>query len=64
MPCNITCIMGRGKSGRIVLEIEPTVKKRLYEALESDGVTLKTWFLKRAETFLKSRNNRRKKGSR
>lgn len=48
--------MARGKSGRIVLEIDPEEKQDLYEALEQDGLTLKKWFLGRARDYLQHRN--------
>ena len=48
--------MARGKSGRIVLEIDPEEKQDLYEALEQDGLTLKNWFLDRARDYLQHRN--------
>ena len=48
--------MARGKSGRIVLEINPEEKQGLYEALEQDGLTLKNWFLGRARDYLQHRN--------
>lgn len=44
--------MVRGKSGRIVLEIDPSVKERLYESLREDGITLKDWFLQRAHRYI------------
>lgn len=34
-----------GRSGRIVLEIDPNLKKRLYSLLALDSLTLKDWFL-------------------
>ena len=40
--------MARGKSGRVVLEIDPEEKQRLYLALELEGKTLKQWFLEQA----------------
>jgi hypothetical protein len=40
--------MARGESGRIVIEVEPEVKRRLYAALALSGSTLKDWFLKNA----------------
>jgi hypothetical protein len=49
-PCYIT-FMARGESGRIVIEIEPEAKKRLYDALEQSGSTLKGWFIKNAKDF-------------
>lgn len=48
--------MARGKSGRIVLEVDPEEKRELYEALEEEGVTLKDWFLGQARHFLQTRN--------
>lgn len=48
--------MARGTSGRIVIEVDPTEKQRLYEALEKDGLTLKNWFLDQARTYLRERN--------
>lgn len=46
--------MSRGPSGRIVVEVEPVLKKRLYAALSLDGATLKDWFRERAEAYLAS----------
>ena len=43
--------MARGNSGRIIIEMEPEAKRRLYDALDLTGSTLKDWFLKRAEDF-------------
>ncbi|MBU60853.1 MAG: hypothetical protein CL543_18595 [Alcanivorax sp.] len=47
--------MAVGKSGRIVLEVEPEFKRELYDALHKDGRALKQWFLESAERFLKER---------
>jgi len=41
--------MPKGVSGRIVIEIEPELKRRLYSALAMDGLTLKEWFIQCAE---------------
>ncbi|MDP1590364.1 MAG: DNA (cytosine-5-)-methyltransferase, partial [Prosthecobacter sp.] len=38
-----------GTSGRIVIDIEPDLKRRLYSTLSLNGSTLKEWFLKSAE---------------
>ena len=46
--------MSVGASGRMVIEIEPETKRMLYAALARDGLTLKEWFLKCAETYLVS----------
>lgn len=43
--------MSRGKSGRIVIEVEPEAKQRLYSALALSGSTLKDWFLKAAKEY-------------
>jgi len=48
--CYITRI-ARGESGRIVIEVEPEVKRRLYAALALSGSTLKDWFIKNAATY-------------
>ena len=45
--------MARGKSGRIVIEVDPKLKKDLYLALEKKGLTLKDWFITQAETYIK-----------
>lgn len=48
--------MARGKSGRIVIEVDPKVKKDLYRALADKDLTLKDWFLQQTEEYLKSRD--------
>lgn len=48
-------IMAKGSSGRIVIEVEPEIKHELYDALSKEGLTLKDWFLKNADSFLKDR---------
>lgn len=44
--------MSIGPSGRIVIEVEPEVKRELYSALTRDGFTLKDWFLVNAASYL------------
>ena len=44
--------MAKGKSGRIVLEIDPSQKEELYKFLGMDGLTLKEWFLERVSIYL------------
>lgn len=46
--------MPRGNSGRIVLEVDPELKRHLYTALAHQGLTLKTWFLARAEDYVRN----------
>jgi len=44
--------MSIGTSGRIVIEVEPGVKRQLYSALAIEGLTLKDWFLREVNTYL------------
>jgi hypothetical protein len=46
--------MSIGNSGRVVVEIDPNLKKELYATLMREGLTLKDWFVKSAETYLTS----------
>jgi len=48
--CYIT-LMARGESGRIVIEVESQMKKRLYAALALSGSTMKDWFCKKAVDY-------------
>ena len=45
--------MPRGDSGRIVLEIDPGEKQKLYELLDLQGITLKQWFLGQARAYVR-----------
>jgi hypothetical protein len=47
--------MARGPSGRIVVEVDPALKRELHAALAADGATLKDWFLIRARSFVTER---------
>lgn len=47
--------MARGPSGRIVIEVEPELKRELHSALVADGETLKDWFIAQARFFLRER---------
>ncbi len=44
--------MAKGTSGRIVIEIDPALKRQLYAKLEKEGMTLKDWFLKKTDKYL------------
>lgn len=46
--------MSIGSSGRIVIELEPSLKRQIYSALAKDGLTLKEWFVREAETYIKT----------
>lgn len=44
--------MGIGASGRVVIEIEPELKRQLHAVLRLEGKNLKSWFLENVEEFL------------
>ena len=46
--------MARGESGRIVIEVDPALKRELYAALAISGSTLKDWFVRSAEDYCTS----------
>jgi DNA (cytosine-5)-methyltransferase 1 len=48
---NVTCMAHHGESGRIVIDVEPELKRQLYAALSLSGSTLKDWFMKSAAEF-------------
>lgn len=47
--------MSVGKSGRIVIEIEPELKQELHWVLREEGMNLKQWFLENVERYLAER---------
>ena len=44
--------MSIGKSGRIVIEMEPEQKRQLYSVLQLEGKNLKSWFLEHVDELL------------
>ncbi len=44
--------MAIGTSGRIVIEIEPELKRLLHTALQKEGLTLKDWFRENARQYV------------
>ena len=48
--------MAIGKSGKVVVELDPDFKRRLHSALAADGLTMKEWLLLAAESYLDSRH--------
>lgn len=48
--------MARGTSGRLVVDIDPELKKQFHAALTIDGTTFKDWLLRHVEAYLKDRN--------
>jgi len=47
--------MPRGPSGRLVIEIDPALKRRLHSALVADGMTLKDWFISQVHAYFTHR---------
>ena len=45
--------MAKGSSGRLVIEIDPSIKKELYEKLGEKGLNMREWFLINANAYLK-----------
>ena len=45
--------MAKGSSGRLVIEIDPLIKKELYERLGEKGLNMREWFLINANAYLK-----------
>lgn len=48
--------MPRGKSGRIVLEVDPELKRKLYLSLEKNQKTLREWFIENASNYVIEEN--------
>lgn len=46
--------MSIGSSGRIVFEVDPDMKRRLYAVLASNGLTLKAWFIHEASSYIEN----------
>lgn len=51
--------MAIGPSGRVVIEMDPALKKDLHDALRDDDLSLRDWFLTHAQTYLNSRGQLR-----
>tara|TARA_B100001059_G_scaffold231187_2_gene266584 strand:- start:10922 stop:11143 length:222 start_codon:yes stop_codon:yes gene_type:complete len=49
--------MAKGESGRIVLEVEPELKKALYSILAMEQQTLKDWFVDKAQRHIKEKKS-------
>lgn len=47
--------MPKGVSGRVVIEVDPDLKRKLYAALAQESSTLKDWFLTAAANYLSER---------
>ncbi|MCU8009939.1 hypothetical protein L5M11_20785 [Shewanella sp. SM87] len=49
--------MAKGESGRIVLEVEPELKKALYSILAMEQKTLKDWFVDKAQKHINEKKS-------
>lgn len=49
--------MARGKSGRIVIEVEPDLKNELYESLARSGKHSRIGLLKQLKSIVKMTDN-------
>lgn len=52
--------MARGKSGRVVIEMDAEVKRRLYAVLAERSMTLKEWFLYGVDGLLEEHERARR----
>jgi hypothetical protein len=52
MSCDITLHVVRGRSGRVIIELDTNLKDALYGQLKADGLTLKEWFIRRVAAYL------------
>ena len=50
--------MSIGKSGRIVVDMEPSLKRELHLVLRSEGTNLKSWFLEKVDEFLAEKSQK------
>jgi len=44
--------VAKGDSGRLVIEIDPSIKRELYDTLGDKGLNMKEWFLINAKAYL------------
>lgn len=44
--------MPRGESGRVVIEVDPHLKRHIYSVLAIKNLTLKEWFVGAAEQYV------------
>lgn len=49
--------VAKGESGRIVLEVEPELKKALYSILAMEQKTLKDWFVDKAQKHIQEKKS-------
>lgn len=54
--------MARGPSGRIVVDLDPGLKREFHAALAADGITFKEWLLTRVSAYFEDRQQPRLPG--
>lgn len=47
--------MAKSESGRVVLEMDPALKRKLYAVLALEELTLKEWFTQASKAYVKER---------
>ena len=47
--------MARGRSGRMVFDIDPSIKRSFYAELTREGLTAKQWLLDHIQQYLAMR---------
>jgi hypothetical protein len=47
--------MPRSRSGRLLIQVEPGFKRKFYNALEAENLTLKDWFMSTARDYLEKK---------
>ncbi len=47
--------MARGKSGRVVVDLDPLLKQELHAELARQDITLKDWLIAQARLYIESR---------
>ena len=50
--------MAKSSSGRIVAELDPSLKRKLYSVLAMENKTLKEWITERAEQYLSDNSDK------
>jgi len=51
--------MAIGTSGRVVIDLDPALKRRLHAALRQEGRSLRNWFIERCCQYLQERSQPR-----
>lgn len=54
--------MARGSSGRLVVDLDPGLKREFHAALAADGTTFKEWVLTRVSAYFEDRQQPRLPG--